>query len=206
MDNGPAASSTSTTDSRSGKPSFCSPVNAELAKAPAGENATELIKARDGLQLVSYLSLPKWADVDGDGKPSEPLPLVLNVHGGPMGARRLGLRPPSISFWPIVLRGAIGQLPRLHRLRQEFSECRSKRRWAGKMHDDLIDAVNWESSKRSLRKTDRHHGRQLRRLRKLSSASLHARRFRLRRRYRRPSNIITLMENPPEYGTPSCPS
>jgi len=37
-------------------------------------------KSRDGLTLVSYLTLP--AGIDGD-RPAEPLPMVLIVHGGP---------------------------------------------------------------------------------------------------------------------------
>ena len=41
------------------------------------------IKARDGLTLVSYLSLPPGSDANGDGVPEAPVPLVLNVHGGP---------------------------------------------------------------------------------------------------------------------------
>ena len=42
-----------------------------------------IIQSRDGLDLVSYLSLPPWSDADGDGRPREPLPMVLLVHGGP---------------------------------------------------------------------------------------------------------------------------
>ena len=41
------------------------------------------IKARDGLTLVAYLSLPPGTDKDGNGRPDKPLPMVLNVHGGP---------------------------------------------------------------------------------------------------------------------------
>ncbi len=41
------------------------------------------ISARDGLVLPSYLTLPRDADPDGDGKPAQPLPMVLYVHGGP---------------------------------------------------------------------------------------------------------------------------
>ncbi|MGA0286853.1 MAG: S9 family peptidase, partial [Phycisphaerales bacterium] len=35
------------------------------------------IPTRDGLTLPGYVSLPKWSDPDGDGKPNEPLPTVL---------------------------------------------------------------------------------------------------------------------------------
>ena len=41
------------------------------------------ITSRDGLTLVSYLTLPAGTDPDGDGRPDAPLPMVLWVHGGP---------------------------------------------------------------------------------------------------------------------------
>src|SRR5262249_54490171 len=37
-------------------------------------------KSRDGLDLVSYLTLPAAVGAD---RPTEPLPMVLVVHGGP---------------------------------------------------------------------------------------------------------------------------
>ena len=42
-----------------------------------------VIKSRDGLGLVSYVTLPVWADQDEDGEADMPLPMVLTVHGGP---------------------------------------------------------------------------------------------------------------------------
>src|SRR5690606_5836477 len=41
------------------------------------------IASRDGLTLVSYLTLPAHADADNNGKADKPVPLVLLVHGGP---------------------------------------------------------------------------------------------------------------------------
>ena len=41
------------------------------------------IRARDGLTLVSYLTLPTGSDANGDGRPTAPVPMVLYVHGGP---------------------------------------------------------------------------------------------------------------------------
>lgn len=43
------------------------------------------IKSRDGLTLVSYLTLPAGADTNGDARPERPVPMVLLVHGGPWG-------------------------------------------------------------------------------------------------------------------------
>src|SRR4051794_26729604 len=55
----------------------------ELVGAPLARMFPETIKSRDGLTLVSYLTLPAGSDPDGDGKPTTPVPLVLFVHGGP---------------------------------------------------------------------------------------------------------------------------
>src|SRR5262249_38458215 len=41
------------------------------------------ITSRDGLTLVSYLTLPRHADPDADGRADTAVPLVLLVHGGP---------------------------------------------------------------------------------------------------------------------------
>src|SRR5262249_34884205 len=43
------------------------------------------IKSRDGLNLVCYLTLPGSADKKDQGHPDQPVPLVLDVHGGPWG-------------------------------------------------------------------------------------------------------------------------
>ena len=51
------------------------------------------IKARDGLNLVAYLTLPVGSDKDADCKPDRPLPMVLNVHGGPWHRDTLGTTP-----------------------------------------------------------------------------------------------------------------
>ncbi len=41
------------------------------------------VPARDGLVLPCQLYLPVGSDANGDGRPDEPLPTVLYVHGGP---------------------------------------------------------------------------------------------------------------------------
>ena len=46
-----------------------------------------IIRARDGLELVSYLSRPR------DGQPTERLPIVLVVRGGPWARDRWWLYP-----------------------------------------------------------------------------------------------------------------
>ena len=54
----------------------------------------EVIKARDGLELPAYLSLPVSSDV----KLSGGLPMVLNVHGGPWARDAWGFRPDTQWF------------------------------------------------------------------------------------------------------------
>ena len=44
-----------------------------------------IITSRDGMNLISYLTLPSWTDKDNDARPEQPLPMVLFVHGGPWG-------------------------------------------------------------------------------------------------------------------------
>ncbi len=100
------------------------------------------IKARDGLNLVSYLSLPLDADSDQDGKPEKVSPLVLLVHGGPWARDTWGYNPTAQWFanrgyavLSVNFRGSTGFGKR--HLNSSNLE------WAGKMHDDLVDAVKW---------------------------------------------------------------
>jgi dipeptidyl aminopeptidase/acylaminoacyl peptidase len=104
-----------------------------------------ILKSRDGLDLVSYLTLPREADVDGDGKPDAgkgPLPMVLLVHGGPWGRDDFGLNANhqwlasrGYAVMSVNYRGSTG-------FGKKFVNAADKQ-WAGKMHDDLIDAVTW---------------------------------------------------------------
>ena len=54
-----------------------------LETAPLQPMAPVEIEARDGLTLVSYLTLPIGSDENGDGRPEKPTPLVIAPHGGP---------------------------------------------------------------------------------------------------------------------------
>ena len=99
-----------------------------------------VIKSRDGLNLVSYLSLPPW--LDEDGKAKKPLPMVLFVHGGPWARDSWGyhsyhqwLANRGYAVLSVNYRGSTG-------FGKDFINA-SNMEWAGKMHDDLIDAVNW---------------------------------------------------------------
>jgi len=115
------------------------PALAEYTLAPM--HALEL-ESRDGLTLVSYLTLPIGSDQDGDGKPEEALPMVLWVHGGPWARDEYGYS--SVHQW-LANRG-YAVLSVNYRGSTGFGKAFTRGsvgEWAGKMHDDLIDAVQW---------------------------------------------------------------
>jgi dipeptidyl aminopeptidase/acylaminoacyl peptidase len=95
-----------------------------------------VVRARDGLSLVCYLSRPRGAAKNGPG------PMVLVVHGGPWGRDGWGLS--STHQWlanrgyavlSVNFRGSTG-------FGKTFVNA-ANLEWGGKMHDDLIDAVDW---------------------------------------------------------------
>jgi dipeptidyl aminopeptidase/acylaminoacyl peptidase len=100
------------------------------------------VKSRDGMDLVSYLTLPSETDADGDGRPTEALPLILMVHGGPWARDSYGYN--SFHQWAanrgyaimsVNYRGSTG-------MGKAFTNA-GDLEWSGKMHDDLIDVVDW---------------------------------------------------------------
>ncbi|WP_225889751.1 S9 family peptidase [Indioceanicola profundi] len=100
------------------------------------------IKSRDGKTLVSYLSLPPGTDPDGDGVPDRPVPMVLNVHGGPWARDSFGynsehqwLANRGYAVLSVNFRSSTG-------FGKEFTNAGDKA-WGREMHDDLIDAVDW---------------------------------------------------------------
>ena len=111
--------------------------NAELAAMHPRE-----IPARDGLTLISYLSLPPGSDSDGDGVPDAPLPLILLVHGGPWGRDVFWFDPEH--QW-LTNRG-YAVLAVNYRASTGFGKAfigAGDLEWGRKMHDDLLDAVDW---------------------------------------------------------------
>ncbi|MFL5340165.1 MAG: S9 family peptidase [Gemmataceae bacterium] len=107
----------------------------ELAKYTLAPMKPVTIKSRDGLELVCYLTLPP-------GKEPKNLPAVLFVHGGPWARDNWGYHPyhqwlanRGYAVLSVNYRGSTG-------LGKTFLHA-GDREWAGKMHDDLIDAVQW---------------------------------------------------------------
>jgi dipeptidyl aminopeptidase/acylaminoacyl peptidase len=92
-------------------------------------------EARDGLTIHSYLTTPV-------GISAQNLPTVLLVHGGPWARDTWGYDPQAqwlanrgYAVLQVNFRGSTGY-------GKAFVNA-GNREWAGKMHDDLIDAVNW---------------------------------------------------------------
>jgi dipeptidyl aminopeptidase/acylaminoacyl peptidase len=102
----------------------------------------QIIRSRDGLDLVSYLTIPPGADPDGDGHPAAPLPMVLLVHGGPWSrdswrydGETQFLASRGYAVLQVNFRGSTG-------FGKNFVNA-SSHEWGGKMHTDLLDAVDW---------------------------------------------------------------
>ena len=91
--------------------------------------------SRDGMTIHGYITYPL-----GKGKTN--LPMVLNVHGGPWYRDTWGYQPEAQWFanrgyacLQVNFRGSTGY-------GKDFVNA-SDKEWGGKMHDDLVDAVNW---------------------------------------------------------------
>jgi len=114
----------------------------ELIGQPLAPMSSEVIPARDELSLVAYLTLPRWTDPDGDGRPRESLPMMLWVHGGPWARDEFGydtyhqwFANRGYAVLSVNYRGSTG-------FGKEFLNA-GNLEWAAGMHDDLIDAVHW---------------------------------------------------------------
>lgn len=100
------------------------------------------IPARDGLQLVSYYTLPLEADPSGNGRAEHPVPMVLFVHGGPWGRDEYGYN--AYHQW-LANRG-YAVLSVNYRASTGFGKAfvnAGDLQWGRKMHDDLLDSVDW---------------------------------------------------------------
>jgi len=123
-------------DRKTGKADFLFATMPWIDPARAGERRPIMYKARDGLELHGYLTLPP-------NKPAKNLPMVLMVHGGPFEqtddwfwdteAQFLASR--GYAVLQVNFRGSGG--------RGRSFIVSGYREWGGKIQDDLIDGVRW---------------------------------------------------------------
>ena len=101
------------------------------------EMHSSVIKSRDGLDMVSYYSLPPGSVPDDHDRPTSPLPMVVVVHGGPYSRDVWGFMPThqllanrGYAVLSVNFRGSVG-------FGKEFLNA-ANLEWGGKMQDDLI--------------------------------------------------------------------
>ena len=130
-------------DRKSRKAAFLFTNRPALEGRPLAKMRPLVIRSRDGLDLVSYLTLPAGT---GD-RPKKPLPMVLCVHGGPWGRDVWGFDPfhqwlanRGYAVLSVNFRGSTG-------FGKKFLNA-GNLEWGGKMHDDLLDAVDWAIAER----------------------------------------------------------
>ena len=116
--------------------------NQQLENLPLAKMHHTVIESRDGLNLVSYYTLPLNSHENGELRPQDPLPMVLLVHGGPWSRDIWGydsqhqwLANRGYAVLSVNFRMSTG-------FGKEFINA-GNLEWGGKMHDDLIDAVQW---------------------------------------------------------------
>jgi dipeptidyl aminopeptidase/acylaminoacyl peptidase len=118
-----------------------------LQSAPLQPMTPVEIEARDGVNLVSYLTLPAGADANGDARPERALPLVLLPHDGPwqrdsygFNAMHQWLANRGYAVLSVNYRGSAG-------LGNSFLNA-GNREWGGRIQQDLLDAVQWAVQQR----------------------------------------------------------
>lgn len=137
-DDGPARLLLYDTQAREATPLLSQP--APLEGAPLTRMHPVSIPTRDGMTLSGYLSLPPWADRDGEA--AEALPMVLLVHDGPWMRERWGYDPRhqwlanrGYAAMSVHFRGSAG-------FGKAFEDA-GDGQWGAAMQDDLFDAIDW---------------------------------------------------------------
>lgn len=113
--------------------------NSKLEKVQLARMEPIEFKAQDGLLVRGYLTLPV-------GMEPKNLPTVLLVHGGPWARDHWGyssltqfLANRGYAVLQVNFRGSTGY-------GKQFLNA-GNREWAGKMHQDLLDGVDWAVNK-----------------------------------------------------------
>lgn len=113
-----------------------------LENMPLAKMHAVMIPARDGLNLVSYYTLPPNSDSDGDGIPDSPLPMVFVPHGGPWARDVWGYHP----WHQWLANRGYAVLSTNFRSSTGFGKSfinAGDRQWGEKIMEDQLDAVNW---------------------------------------------------------------
>jgi dipeptidyl aminopeptidase/acylaminoacyl peptidase len=122
-------------DRRTQKASFLFSARPELEDAPLADMKPVTYKARDGLVIHGYLTLPR--DV-----PAKDLPAVVNPHGGPWARDTWGFN--AWSQW-LANRGYAVLQPNFRGSTgygKKFLNAADKE-WGRKMQDDVTDGTKW---------------------------------------------------------------
>lgn len=122
-------------DTKSQKAQFMFAARPDIKPEQMAEMKPVTFKARDGLLVHGYLTLP----VGGDKN----LPLIIHPHGGPFGIRDEWGFDPEVQYFAyhgyavlqVEYRGSGGY-------GRSFQEAGYKQ-WGGAMQDDLTDATHW---------------------------------------------------------------
>ncbi len=127
-------------DRQTGESEFLFHTRPDLAEYTLARMEPVTFTARDGLTIHGYLTLPPVTG--GVTTPQQSLPLVVNVHGGPWHRDVWGYDPEA--QW-LANRGYVVMSVNFRAstgFGKEFLNA-GNREWGGKMHDDLVDAVQW---------------------------------------------------------------
>jgi dipeptidyl aminopeptidase/acylaminoacyl peptidase len=125
-----------------GKASFLFRSRDDLEHAKLSAMKPVVIKARDGADLPSYLTIPSEADPRDEGRPKAPLPTVVLVHDGPWECAPAEGNPlhrwladRGYAVLSVNYRGSRG-------LGKSLLNG-GNQEWGGKMQDDLAAAAKW---------------------------------------------------------------
>ena len=114
-----------------------------LAGLPMARTHVTRMTTSDGVELISYLTLPRGADPKGDGRPAKPVPMVVLAHGGPTDERaQYGFFPflqwlanRGYAVLNVNFRGSPG-------FGKKFLEA-ERHEWGGRMNLDVVEQVAW---------------------------------------------------------------
>ncbi len=133
-------------DRQQGSTDFLFTNRADLEGQPLVKMHSDVIRSRDGLNLVVYYSLPLDSAGPEDKLPRHPVPMVLVPHGGPWARDYWGYDPyhqwlanRGYAVMFVNFRSSTG-------LGKAFTNA-GDFEWGGKIMEDQADAVQWAIDK-----------------------------------------------------------